>query len=283
MNFRNQLKSNILQWLSFSGVAIACVALIMSCNPDETQVVAQFQTISMHDEFSDDGAPNSDIWGYDIGTGNNGWGNNELQYYTDRAANVVVENGMLKITAVKEAYEGAAYTSARLLTKGKFEQKYGRFEARIKLPWGQGMWPAFWMLGSDFDTVGWPQCGEIDIMENRGSEPTIIGGSLHGPGYSAGNSLTKAYELTNDRFDTGFHVFGIEWGEDYVNYYVDGVLYNQITRADVEEVKGQWVFDQPFFIIINLAVGGNYGGPPNDATVFPQEMLVDYVRVFAAE
>ncbi len=283
MNFRNQLKSNIPQWLSFSGIAIACVTLIMSCNPDETQLVAQFQTISMHDEFNDDGAPNSEIWGYDIGTGENGWGNNELQYYTDRAVNAVVENGMLKITAVKEAYEGSAYTSARLLTKGKFEQKYGRFEARIKLPWGKGMWPAFWMLGSDYDTVGWPQCGEIDIMENRGSKPTVIDGSLHGPGYFAGNSLTKDFDLINDRFDTGFHVFGIEWGQDYVNYYVDGVLYNQITRQDVEEVKGEWVFDQPFFIIINLAVGGNYDGPPNNATVFPQEMLVDYVRVFAAE
>jgi len=283
MNFRHQIKSNVLQWLSFSGIAVACVALITSCNPDETQVVAQFQTLSMQDEFSVDGAPNSEIWGYDIGRGENGWGNNELQYYTDRAANAVVENGMLKITAVKETYQGAAYTSARMLTKGKFEQKYGRFEARIKLPWGQGMWPAFWMLGSDYDSVGWPQCGEIDIMENRGSEPTVIGGSLHGPGYAAGNSLTKAFELTNDRFDTGFHVFGIEWGEDYINYYVDDVLYNQITRQDVIDANGEWVFDQPFFILINLAVGGNYGGPPNDATIFPQEMLVDYVRVYAAD
>ncbi len=279
MNFRKHT-SKALQMLSLLGVAFAVGTFTISCNPDDTQVVAKFDIITMQDEFDIEGAPNDKIWGYDIGTGTNGWGNNELQHYTDRSSNVEVKDGMLKITAVKEAYEGAAYTSARLLTKGKFDQKYGRFEARIKLPWGQGMWPAFWLLGADFDTAGWPHCGEIDIMENRGAEPTTVSGTVHGPGYSAGNSVGKEFSLTSDRFDTGFHIFGIEWGEDYINYYVDDVLYNQITPADV---NGEWVFDQPFFIIINLAVGGNFGGPPNDATVFPQEMLVDYVRVYAAE
>lgn len=242
--------------------------------------MANFETISLQDEFDVDGAPNADIWGFDTGTGTNGWGNNELQYYTDRSENVVVENGMLKITALKEAYEGAAYTSARLLTKGKFDQKYGRFEARIKLPWGQGIWPAFWLLGANIDTAGWPQCGEIDIMEFRGQQPTLVSGSVHGPGYSAQNAITKEYELTNDRFDTGFHVFGIEWTENAINYYVDDVLYNQITPDDAQ---GEWVFDQPFFIILNLAIGGNYVGSPNQATTFPQEMLVDYVRVYHAK
>lgn len=269
-----------MQRLSLFGMAVAVGTFTTSCNPDDTQVVAKFDSITMQDEFDIEGAPNDKIWGYDIGTGTNGWGNNELQYYSDRSSNVEVKDGMLKITAIKENYEGAAYTSARLLTKGKFDQKYGRFEARIKLPWGQGMWPAFWLLGADFDTAGWPHCGEIDIMENRGAEPTTVSGTVHGPGYSAGNSVGKEFSLTNDRFDTGFHIFGIEWGEDYINYYVDDVLYNQITPADV---SGEWVFDQPFFIILNLAVGGNFGGPPNDATVFPQEMLVDYVRVYAAE
>lgn len=279
MNLRKHTFKTI-QWLSLFGMAVAVGTFTTSCNPDDTQVVAKFDIITMQDEFDTEGAPNDKIWGYDIGTGTNGWGNNELQYYTDRPSNVEVKDGMLKITAVKEAYEGAAYTSARLLTKGKFDQKYGRFEARIKLPWGQGMWPAFWLLGADFDTAGWPYCGEIDIMENRGAEPTTVSGTVHGPGYSAGNSVGKEFSLTSDRFDTGFHIFGIEWGEDYINYYVDDVLYNQITP---EDVSGEWVFDQPFFIILNLAVGGNYGGPPNDATVFPQEMLVDYVRVYAAE
>jgi beta-glucanase (GH16 family) len=279
MNFRKHT-SKALQMLSLFGMAFAVGSSTTSCNPDETQVVAKFDIITMQDEFDVAGTPNDKIWGYDIGTGTNGWGNNELQYYTDRTSNVEVKDGMLKITAIKEGYEGSAYTSARLLTKGKFDQKYGRFEARMKLPWGQGMWPAFWLLGADFDSVGWPHCGEIDVMENRGAEPTQVSGTVHGPGYSGDNPVTKEYVLPNGRFDTEFHVFGIEWGEDYINYYVDDVLYNQITPADV---NGEWVFDQPFFIIINLAVGGNFGGPPNDATVFPQEMLVDYVRVYAAE
>lgn len=281
MNFRTKTKSNPLQLLALSGAAVVFGVLATGCNPDETQVVANFDTtITLQEEFDVAGAPNDSIWGYEEGTGSDGWGNNELQYYTKRADNVVVEDGMLKITAIKEAYEGSDYTSARILTKGKFAQQYGRFEARIKVPSGKGFWPAFWMLGANHETVGWPQCGEIDIMENRGSEPTIIGGSLHGPGYSGGNPVTKEYQLMSDRFDTGFHVFGVEWTEDYVNYYVDDVLYNQITRDDV---SGEWVFDQPFFIVLNLAVGGNYDGAPSDDTEFPQQMLVDYVRVYAAE
>ncbi len=280
MKFKNRTQTNRFQLFSLLGATVILSVFFTSCDPDETQVVTNFTTITMQDEFDVAGAPNSDIWGFDVGRGTNGWGNNEMQYYTDRPENVVVEDGMLKITAVSESYQGAAYTSARLKTQGKFEQKYGRFEARIKLPWGQGIWPAFWMLGSNFDTVSWPQCGEIDIMEFKGQEPTIISGSLHGPGYSAASPVTKSFELTNDRFDTGFHVFGIEWGENYINYYVDDVLYNQITPEDAD---GEWVFDQPFFIILNLAVGGGYVGAPNSSTVFPQEMLVDYVRVYAAE
>ncbi len=253
---------------------------IFSCDTDETQTVTNFNNLVMEDEFTTAGAPDPAVWGYNTGTGQSGWGNNELQNYTDRLENVVVENGMLKIIARQESFEGSGYTSGRILTKGKFDQKYGRFEARIQLPWGQGLWPAFWMLGANIDEVGWPQCGEIDIMENRGQEPTIIGGAVHGPGYSGGQAVSKAYELENDRFDTGFHVFGIEWGENYINYYVDDVLYNQITPSDVD---GEWVYDQPFFIIMNVAVGGGYVGSPNAETVFPQEMLVDYVKVYAAD
>jgi len=184
---------------------------------------------------------------------------------------------MLHIIANKESFLGSGYTSAKILTKGKFEQKYGRFEARIKLPWGQGLWPAFWMLGDTSNASVWPEIGEIDIMENRGQEPTLVNGTVHGPGYSGGESITKAYGLKNNRFDTDFHIFGIEWGENYINFYIDDVLYNQITPANV---TGNWVFDHPFYIIINLAVGGNYVGSPNTNTVFPQTMLVDYVRVY---
>lgn len=266
------IKSNIVSvfWLSMSILAI-------SCSPDEKQKVITKTKLVMQDEFDTNGAPNSTMWSYNIGTGNNGWGNNELEYYTDRPENIVVENGMLKITAIKEAFMGSGYTSARIVTKGKYEKQYGRVEARIKLPWGKGLWPAFWMLGADSDTVSWPQCGEIDIMEYIGSNPTTVFGTLHGPGYSGGEAITKKYSFPNDRFDNDFHIFGIEWGKDYVNFYVDDVLYNQITPKDV---KGEWVYNKPFYIILNLAVGGVYPGQPNSETVFPQTMLVDYVRIY---
>ena len=255
--------------------------VVSSCSTDETQTVAQFKELVMSDEFDTDGVLNSAIWGYDIGVGINGWGNQELQYYTDRPENIIVQNGVLIITAKEESFKGSNYTSARILTKGKFEQKYGRFEARIRLPHGKGLWPAFWMLGADIDTNPWPACGEIDIMENAGSKPTEVSGAVHGPGYSGGSPILKKYNLENDRFDTGFHIFGIEWGPKYINYYVDDVLYNQITP---EDVTGEWVFDKgPFYILMNVAVGGLFDGPPNAETVFPQTMLVDYVRVYKNE
>jgi len=167
---------------------------------------------------------------------------------------------------------------ARLLTKGLFEQQYGRFEARIRLPYGKGMWPAFWLLGSNIDQVGWPQCGEIDVMENGGSKPTIVSSAVHGPGYNGGQAIFKEYDFENERVDTEFHVYGIEWGPRYINFYVDDALYNTITPDDV---TGEWVFDNgPFYILLNLAVGGVFDGPPNDETVFPQTMVVDYVRVY---
>jgi beta-glucanase (GH16 family) len=272
----------LIKGLVFKSLFLALpIFVISSCSSDEKQTVAQFTKLVMQDEFTKEGAPDNTIWGYDLGTGNSdtgaGWGNNELQSYTNRTENVKVENGYLLITAKKESVNGASYTSARLTTKGKFEQAYGRFEARIRLPYGQGMWPAFWLLGGNIDEVGWPQCGEIDIMEYRGQEPTKVLGTVHGPGYSGGASISKSYSLLNDRFDTDFHVFGIEWGPKYINYYIDDVLYNQITPADV---PGEWVFDHPFYIVINLAVGGSFVGAPNAQTIFPQTMLVDYVRVY---
>ncbi len=278
-NKMNQHKQNINRFglsLCKRFVLFSILFIALSCSDDE-QTVATFNQIVLQEEFDTEGAPNPEIWGFDIGTGANGWGNNELQYYTDRTENVTVQNGYLIITAKKESYKGSGYTSARLLTKNKFDQAYGRFEARMRLPWGQGIWPAFWMLGADIDSNPWPGAGEIDIMEYRGQQPTIVLGSVHGPGYSGGNAITKSYELKNDRFDAGFHVFGIEWGPEYINYYVDNVLYNQITPADV---PGEWVFNKPFFILMNLAVGGSFVGSPNSETVFPQTMLVDYVRVY---
>ena len=276
MNQQDQCKLQITNRIGLRFLAVCMLAVIISCS-DYEQTVTTLDELVIQDEFNTNGAPNDAIWSYDIGTGNNGWGNNELQFYTNRKENVSVQNGYLLITARKESFQGSSYTSARLLTKGKFEQAYGRYEARIKLPWGQGIWPAFWMLGADIDTNPWPGAGEIDIMEFRGQDPTIVLGTVHGPGYSAGESFSKSYTLKNDRFDTGFHVFGIEWAPDYVNFYVDDVLYNQITPADV---PGEWVFDKPFYILLNLAVGGSFVGSPNSETVFPQTMLVDYVRVY---
>lgn len=267
--------------LIIKGLLLSALFTInFGCAVDDTQKVAEFTELVMQDEFNKDGAPNSNIWGYDIGTGANGWGNNELQYYTDRKENVTVNNGVLVITAKEESYQGSGYTSARLLTKGKFERTYGRFEARIRVPYGQGMWPAFWMLGvEDSSEEIWPNIGEIDILEMRGQDPTKLIGSIHGPGYSGGEAISKEYVITNDRLDTGFHVYGIEWGPDYINHYVDDVLYNQITPDDLPE-GSEWVFDNDFYILINLAVGGSFVGSPNAETVFPQSMLIDYVRVY---
>lgn len=281
----------ILKSILACAVLLAGTLLITNCEVDETQTVTNFENLVMADEFDVDGAPDPTLWTYDIGDGTAegipGWGNDELQYYTDRPENVKVENGLLVITAREEAFDGSSYTSARITTQNLFEQQYGRFEARIRMPLGKGIWPAFWLLGNDCDINPWPQCGEIDVMEYLGDAPTIVFGSAHGPGYNAGDSISKEYELENDRFDTGFHVFGIEWGPDYINYYVDDELYQQITPETTAEEAvdnvpnpGEWVFNRPFYIILNIAVGGNLPGAPNEDTQFPQRMYVDYVRVY---
>jgi beta-glucanase (GH16 family) len=282
----NNLKIETMLGIKLS-LLMLCT-LLFTCSPDETQTVTTFTNLVLEDNFEVDGMPNPDLWTFEIGDGSDrgipGWGNNELQYYTDRTENVKVENGFLLITARQESFEGASYTSGRLVTRGNFQQQYGRFEARIRLPFGQGYWPAFWMLGDDRGgTEVWPKIGEIDIMENTGDAPTEIFGSIHGPGYSGGESISKSFFLENTRVDTEFHVYGVEWGPKYINFYIDDVLYNQITPKDVEEEtngEGEWVFDRPFYMILNLAVGGNLPGPPNAATIFPQTMLVDWVRVY---
>lgn len=276
----NNLKKNIkIKELVFPFLLLTLFVL-SSCETDETQEVVTLNNFVFFEEFDTEGVLNPNLWTYDIGNGPNGdgWGNQELQYYTNRSENVRVENGFLIITAQEESFEGSNYTSGRILTKGLFDQQYGRFEARIRLPYGKGLWPAFWLLGSNIDEVGWPQCGEIDIMENAGARPTIVSSAVHGPGYNGGLAITKEYDFENERVDTKFHIYGIEWGPGYINFYVDDALYNTITP---EDVTGEWVFDNgPFYILINLAVGGVFDGPPNNETVFPQSMIVDYVRVY---
>lgn len=252
---------------------------LSSCGTDSNNSDDDWELV-WSDEFEGETGelPNSSNWTYDIGRGSNGWGNQELQYYTDRPENVSMDgDGNLVITARRETFDDAQFTSARVKTENLFEHAYGRFEARLKTPYGPGLWPAFWMLGSNIETVGWPQSGEIDIMELRGQLPSEIGGALHGPGYSAGNAISQSYVLPNNRFDTDYHIFAVEWSENRIDYYVDDVRYQTINQRDV---PGEWVFDQPFFIILNVAVGGTYVGPPSDQTPFPQTMTIDYVRVY---
>lgn len=219
--------------------------------------------------------PNASRWGFDVGTD---WGNAQLEYDTDRAENTALDgNGNLVITARQESFQGSAYTSARMTTAGKFEPTYGRFEARIKLPTGRGIWPAFWLLGADIETVGWPETGEIDILEFRGQEPTVMHHTVHGPGYSAGSAVTRRYEFPGGRLDTDFHVYAVEWTPDSIEWFIDDVLYFRVTP---ESIPGRWVFDHPFYIILNVAVGGSFVGPPDATTNFPQSMIIDWVRVY---
>ena len=243
--------------------------------PEELGIVWQ-------DEFDGPAgeSPDAAKWRFDIGTD---WGNAQLEYDTNRPENASLDGeGRLAITAREESYLGRDYTSARIKTEGLFERARGRFEARIKLPVGRGIWPAFWLLGADFETVGWPECGEIDIMEYRGQEPSIVHCSLHGPGYSGGAALTRSYTLPSGAFDFDYHVFAIDWDEDGITWTVDGQPYQTIRPNDLPG-GGRWVFNGPFFIILNVAVGGNYVGPPSETTAFPQTMLVDWVRVYGTD
>ena len=231
-------------------------------------------TLIWHDEFDGD-AIDPKNWTFD--SGGWGWGNGEAQYYTSRPENARLENDMLVIEARQEKYEGSYYTSARLKTQGLQNFQYGRIEARLKVPSGKGLWPAFWMLGSDFDGNNWPDCGEIDIMEYIGKEPDLIMGTLHGPGYSGALGFSQWHRQTYNIADD-FHTYAIEWETDQVRWYYDGTEYSTVKSADIG--AREWVFNQPFFIILNLAVGGQLAGPVGLDTIFPAQFYVDYVRVY---
>ncbi|MEM9986951.1 MAG: glycoside hydrolase family 16 protein [Bacteroidota bacterium] len=267
-------------------VLLPCLALSLnSCEIDPTQQLEERSwTLTWSDEFEGEAGSsiNTDIWNYDLGRGDNGWGNEELQIYTnDTVENVFLDGeGNLVIRATSEdAGSFSIYRSARITTKGNFSQAYGRFEARLKTPFGPGLWPAFWMLGDNIDEVGWPQCGEIDVMELRGQQPNIALGSLHGPGYSAGNAITGSFSMVDGRFDTEFHLYAVEWFEDRIDFFIDDFLYQRITREDIPD-DAEWVYDQPFYLLLNVAVGGTFVGFPSSQTPFPQTMTVDYVRVY---
>ena len=237
-------------------------------------------TLVWSDEFTqaDGTSPDPTKWAYDIGGGS--WGNNELEYYTPRTNNVRVEKGLLVIEARQEDFRGSKYTSARLKTLGKWSCTYGRIEARIKVPRGQGIWPAFWMLGTNISTVSWPACGEIDIMENIGAEPGTVHGTVHGPGYSGGaRGIGGPFALPEGSFSDDFHVYAVEWTTNQIKWFVDDRQYFSVTPARLPP-GASWVFTQPQFIVLNVAVGGTWPGNPDRTTVFPQRMLVDYVRVY---
>lgn len=239
------------------------------------------------DEFNGVDGSQPDLAKWDFDTGGNGWGNKELESYTSRLENVQQRGGNLVITAIRERYTGLdgmtrPYTSARLTTKGQFAQAYGRFEARMKLPLGKGIWPAFWMLGANNDVVRWPACGEIDMMENIG-EPGRIYSTLHGPGYSGAKGISEPYNLpAGEGVNTDFHVYAVEWEPERIRFYLDDRLIVERTPKDLPP-ETKWVYDHPFFLILNVAVGGEWPGYPDETTMFPQSMLVDYVRVYRKE
>jgi beta-glucanase (GH16 family) len=237
--------------------------------------------LTWSDEFDGDAGqpPDPSKWNFEVSGA--GFGNGQLEYDTSRPVNASLDGqGNLAITAREEAFGGNKYTSARINTRGLFEQTYGRFEARIKLPLGRGLWPAFWMLGADVDQDPWPACGEVDVMEYRGQEPFTVHGSVHGPGYSGGSAKTATFTIPGAAgFDAEFHVFAVEWDPGQLKFFVDGGVY-EIVTAEQLPAGALWVLDHPVFVLLNLAVGGGYVGAPDSTTVFPQTMLVDYVRVY---
>lgn len=254
----------------------ACSAPAATPTPAPTpEWIIEGWELVWHDEFEGPEI-NADFWTHEVG--GDGWGNGEAQYYTDDPKNSFIEDGHLVIQALEENLLGKLYTSARLSSKEKVEVQYGRIEARIQIPVGQSLWPAFWMLGNNIDEVGWPFAGEIDIMENIGSEPTLIHGTVHGPGFFGANGVGNAMPLPGDgQYADDFHVFAIEWKEDEIRWYMDDQLYHQVTP---NVVPGDWVYNHPFYMIVNLAVGGEWPGYPDGTAEFPQTLRVDYVRIY---
>ncbi len=272
-----------------AGSAGSASTIIVGTMPPVTDPPPAGWTPVWADEFNaaDGAGVDGSKWHHD--TGGDGYGNQELEYYTDDLLNAQQRAGNLVITATTSGASGLScwygdckYTSARLLTSGKFSASYGRIEARIKVPAGKGIWPAFWMLGDNIGSARWPTCGEIDIMEAIGSDPATLHGSLHGPGYSGGSPLTGTTKLPNGaKLSDDFHTYAVEWTPTSVKFFLDTTLYETRTPADVPQ-GSKWVYDHPFFIILNVAVGGQWPGSPDGTTPLPAQMLVDYVRVYKA-
>lgn len=263
------------------------VLFISGCSDSTTDSneSSQGYTLVWQDEFDGDSI-NSNYWSFQLGTGSQygltGWGNNELQYYTDRERNAYIENGYLVIEAHQESYQGQPYTSARLVTKDKKVWKHGKIEIKARMPETQGIWPALWMLPQENKYGGWPASGEIDIMELLGHQPDIVHGTIHyGNSFNDKGSKSGQIKDTEGTFASDFHVYSIEWDSRGIQWLLDGEPFHKATPADVEPYS--WPFDEPFYLLFNIAVGGNWPGYPDESTIMPQRMLVDYVRVYQKE
>ena len=268
---------------SFVAIGLA----LMGC-ASASPVTPTRWALAWSDEFDGAAGASADAAKWVADTGGQGWGNQEREYYTPGAENAALDGaGHLVITARAEPadsrracwYGACRYTSARLLTRGRFETTYGRIEARIRIPRGQGIWPAFWMLGADIDRVGWPASGEIDVMENVGREPAMVHGTVHGPGYSGDKGIGGSDTLASGAFADDFHLYAVEWTPGQIRWLVDGREYRRTAPADLP-AGATWVFDHPFFLLLNVAVGGAWPADPDASSTFPQQMLVDYVRVY---
>lgn len=252
----------------FIAIAIS-ILLLLACQP----------AVVWSDEFNYTGVPDTNKWNYDLGA-RDGWGNNELQYYTNESRNVRVENGNLIIEAHNDSMENKAFTSSRIVSKGKGDWRYGRIELRAKLPSGKGTWPALWMLSTDWEYGGWPASGEIDIMEHVGYDPGVIHGTIHTEAYNHIKQTQKEGKITIPDAQDKFHVYAIDWQKNKIDFFVDDKLYHSVTREPKDDFKG-WPFDKKFHLLMNLAIGGNWGGKKGvDNNIWPQRMEIDYVRVY---
>jgi beta-glucanase (GH16 family) len=283
MSFRSFIpRRGLLRLRSYRWSAVALFLPLLPMNSSASVLV-------WHDEFDQPvgSGPDPAKWQHDLG--NNGWGNRELQTYTDSRENSVIvadpaaTDGYALVLRAKQTTEGG-YTSARLKTHGKFATGHGRIEARLKLPKGQGIWPAFWMLGDDIDRTPWPACGEIDVVELIGHQPGRLYGTLHGPGYSGEHGISKFTNLPDgETFSDAYHVFAVDWKPGHIDWLLDGKIFHSLTPADLPPGT-KWVFDEgPFFLLFNLAVGGRWPGYPDGTTRLPQEYRIDYVRVYGQQ
>ena len=253
------------------------------CDSQQARQSTQEKTLVWSDEFEGSGAPDVTRWDYDLGDGcpnSCGWGNNEKQFYTSDPKNVRRENGFLIIEALKEDRGGQSFTSTRIVSRGKGDWKYGRIEVRAKLPKGRGTWPAIWMLPTDWKYGGWPASGEIDIMEHVGFDPGIVHGTIHTESYNHLKGTQKEGKVTVADASEAFHVYGVNWTASSIEFSVDDNVYYKIDKAPSEDFKG-WPFDERFHLIMNIAVGGNWGGMQGiDGSIWPQRMTIDYVRIY---